>query len=247
VLLQRLYPEPGEVEAAELHSRLDLGSRAPAERPYLVLNMVASLDGKATVEGRTRDLGGDVDRELFHQLRTQADAIMAGAGTVRVERYGRPIKRPELREKRVSEGLDPEPLTVIVSYRLILPSDLPLLQDPEARVLIVTGAEHELEGVRADVRYLRTGDDMPAMLRALRDEYGVRSVLCEGGPTLNYHLLAAQAVDELFLCTSPQLVGGVDALTIVAGSALPEPQPAELVWLVHGGGELFARWRIAQP
>ena len=247
MLLQRLYPEPGEVEAAELHSRLDLGARAPAERPYLVLNMVASLDGKATLGGVTRELSGKVDRALFHQLRTQADAVMAGAGTVRIERYGRPIKRQELRDKRVAEGLAPDPLMVVVSERLRLQPELPCLQDPETSIVVVTGAAHELEGVRADVRYLRTGDDVAAMLAALREDYGVRSILCEGGPTLNYHLLAADAVDELFLCTSPQLVGGVEALTIVAGMPLDEPRRADLVWLLQGGGELFARCRIRHP
>ena len=74
---------------------------------------------------------------------------------------------------------------MIVSGRLDLPPDLPLLQDPEARVVIATGAEHELEGVEAQVTYLRTGDDLPLLLARLREEHGVRSVLCEGGPTLN--------------------------------------------------------------
>ena len=108
--------------------------------------MVSSLDGKAAVEGTTRGLGSEADRELFHHLRTQADALLVGAGTVRRERYGRAVKTEALRAKREQEGLDPDLLTVIVSGRLDLPADLPLLQDPESRVAIATGAEHELEG-----------------------------------------------------------------------------------------------------
>lgn len=244
MLLQRLFPDPAEVDAEDLHARLDLGSHAPPKRPYLVLNMVSSLDGRATRDGTTRELGAEVDQRLFHLLRTQADAIMAGAGTVRVERYGRPVRSDELTERRVAASLDPNPPLVVISDRLQLPPDLPVMQDPEARVLVVTGAEHELPGVRAQVVYIRTGDDLPAMLQVLREEHGIRSVLCEGGPTLNSFLLAAEAVDELFLCTSPQLVGGSDALTIVAANALAKPRAAELVWLLRGGGELFARWRI---
>ena len=72
----------------------------------------------------------------------------------------------------------------------------------------------------------------------------MRSVLCEGGPTLNSHLLAAGLVDELFLALSPQLVGGAAALTIVAGRALLEPAAAELVWLLEADGALFGRWRL---
>jgi riboflavin-specific deaminase-like protein len=246
VELRRLYPRPGTSNPEDLISGLDLGSRAPVDRPYLILNMVASLDGKAAVEGRTRNLGGEADRRIFHNLRTQADAILVGAGTARMERYGRAMKSEELRARREDEGLDPDPLMVIVSGRLNLPADLPVLQDPESRVLIATAAAHEIEGAQARVEYLRTGDDLPLLLAHLREERGVRSVLCEGGPTLNSHLLAAGAVDELFLCVSPKLVGGADALTIVAGKPLLEPAGAELLWLLEGEGDLFSRWRLGR-
>ena len=76
--LQRLYPRPGQIEAADAVANLDLGSRAPEGRPYVVLNMVVSLDGKAVRDGTTRGLGGETDKELFRHLRTQADVIMAG-------------------------------------------------------------------------------------------------------------------------------------------------------------------------
>ncbi|MGI9081202.1 MAG: RibD family protein [Thermoleophilaceae bacterium] len=242
--LRRLYPRPGTTTPADAIAGLDLGSRAPAGRPYMVLNMVASLDGKAAVQGRTGELGGEVDRQLFHHLRTQADAIMVGAGTVRAERYGRAVKSDELRVKREEEGLHPDPLTLIVSGRLDLPEDIPLLQDPDSRVVIATAAEHELSGTRAQIEYLRTGDDLPLLLARLREERHVHSVLCEGGPTLNAHLLAAGVVDELFLSLSRKLVGGANALTIVAGRPLLDPAAAELIWLFEGEGDLFSRWRI---
>jgi riboflavin-specific deaminase-like protein len=244
VALQRIYPRPGQTTPEDLISRLDLGSRAHVDRPYLVANMVASLDGKATAHGQTRALSSEVDRTLFHQLRTQADGLLVGAGTVRAERYGRATKSEELRAKREREGLAPEPLTVIVSARLDLSPELPLLQATGAPVVIATGADHELEGVAAEVTYLRTGEDLPLMLARLREDHGVRSLLCEGGPTLNSHLLAAGLVDELFLSVSPQVLGGADALTIVAGRVLGEPLGAELVWLCEAGGELFGRWRL---
>ena len=245
--LQRLYPRPGSTTPADSIARLDLGSRAPAGRPYVVLNMVASLDGKATVEGRTGELGGEADRQIFHQLRTQADALLVGAGTVRTERYGRAVRSAQLRAKREEEGLDPDLLTVIVSGRLQLPSDVPMLQDPESRVVIATAADHELAGTRAQIDYWRTGDDLSLLLARLREERGVRSVLCEGGPTLNSFLFAAGAVDELFLCLSPRLVGGTEALTIVGGKPLLHPAQAELVWLLQGDGDLFSRWRLRVP
>jgi riboflavin-specific deaminase-like protein len=241
----QLYPERRDTSPETFASDLRLGERAPPGRPYLALNMVSTLDGKATIEWRTRGLSTELDRRLFHQLRTQVDAVMVGAGTVRVERYGRIVKTDELRERRVSEGLAPDALAVIVSARLDLPADLPLLQEPEQEVVIATGSDAVLQGTAARIEYVRTGDDLPLLMARLRDERGVRSILCEGGPTLNSHLLAAGLVDELFLTLNAKLTGGAAALTIVAGRDLVEPAELDLVSVAEGGADLFTRWRIA--
>jgi riboflavin-specific deaminase-like protein len=242
--VQLLYPDRRDTSPEELAARLRLGEQAPEDRPYLVLNMVSTLDGKATIDWRTRGLSTELDRRLFHHLRTQVDAVMVGAGTLRIERYGRMAKSDKHRAKREAEGLAHDPLAVIVSGRLDLPADLPLLQEPEQRVVIATGSDASLPGLAADVTYLRTGDDLPLLMARLRGDHGVRSVLCEGGPTLNSFLLAAGLVDELFLTLNPKLSGGAAALTIVAGRALVEPAELGLVSLAEGEGDLFSRWRI---
>jgi riboflavin-specific deaminase-like protein len=243
--VQLVHPERKPTSPEELASGLRLGDLAPPERPYLVLNMVSTLDGKATIDWRTRGLSSELDRRLFHHLRTQADAVMVGAGTARVEGYGRMAKSDELRAKREREGLAPDPLAVVVSGRLDLPADLPLLQEPEQRVLIATGSGAVLQGTKAQIEYLRTGDDLPLLMGRLRAEHGVGSVLCEGGPTLNSHLLAAGLVDELFLTLNRKLSGGAAALTIVAGSSLIEPTELSLVSVAEGGGDLYTRWRVS--
>jgi riboflavin-specific deaminase-like protein len=243
--MRLLYPECRPTSPTELASGLRLGDRAPADRPYLVLNMVSSLDGKATIDWRTKGLSTELDRQLFHCLRTQADAIMVGAGTVRAERYGRMAKSDELREARAQEGLERDPLAVVVSARLDLPADLPLLNEPEQRVVIATGSDASLpDGLTSGVVYERTGDDLPLLAARLRQEHGVRSVVCEGGPTLNFHLLSAGLVDELWLTLNPKLAGGAAALTIVAGRGLVEPLELEPISVAEGEGDLFTRWRV---
>jgi riboflavin-specific deaminase-like protein len=243
--VQLIHPERRPTSPEELASGLRLHELAPASRPYLGLNMVGSLDGKATLDWRTRGLSSDLDRRLFHHLRTQADAVMVGAGTAREERYGRMTKNEELRQKRTNEGLVPDALAVLVSGRLDLPPDLPLLNDPDQRVVIATGSEEELPGLKGDVEYARVGDDLPRLLAYLREKHAVRSVLCEGGPTLNSFLFAANLVDELFLSLSPKIVGGGAALTIVAGRELVEPRDAQLISVAEADGELFTRWRFS--
>jgi 5-amino-6-(5-phosphoribosylamino)uracil reductase len=245
--LRRIYPEPATLDPEGGIAGLRWADLAPPERPYVVLNMVATADGKAAVEGRTRAISSETDRAIFHNLRTQADAVMAGAGTVRTERYGPIMKTEELRAKREREGLDPHPLAVIVSGSLHLPVDAPLLQDPDSRVLILTQSREELDGVRAQVTYMRSQGgpfDLRPMMERLRSEHDVRSVLCEGGPTLNASLLPYGLVDELFLTISPTRAGGADALTIVAGAPLPELAQLELVWALEDESELYLRYRL---
>jgi 2,5-diamino-6-(ribosylamino)-4(3H)-pyrimidinone 5'-phosphate reductase len=252
VRLRRLLPEPGELSSEEATSALRLGELAPPERPYLVLNMISSLDGRATLAERTAGLGGRADRELFHGLRTQADAVMAGAGTVRKERYGRMVRDAERRARRRREGLDEDPLAVVVSGRLTGLADAPLFEAHEQRIAVLTAADDELPPTEAHVEYVRARAaggapgrvDLAHALARLRVEWGVRSILCEGGPTLNSDLLHAGVVDELFLSLAPKLLGGEAPLTIVDGSSLPEPVELAPMSAFERDGELFLRLRV---
>jgi riboflavin biosynthesis pyrimidine reductase len=212
----------------------------------VVLNMVASADGQATLDGRAGPLGGEADRELFHGLRTQVDAVMAGARAVALERYRRLVRDPERRELRRRLGLAPDPLAVLISGHLNLTSDIPLLQDEHSRVVIATGSSERLHGCRARIEYLcETGHalNLTAMLGRQRTEYKVRSLLCEGESSLNSALLREGLVDELFLTVAGKLVGGSGALTIVSG-LLPHPIELELVWVLCSGSDVFSRYRV---
>jgi 5-amino-6-(5-phosphoribosylamino)uracil reductase len=246
VALRRLLPEPGELTADELVQALGFGELAPAGRPYVVANMVATADGRASVSGRTAPLSSVPDRQLFHALRTRVDAVMVGAGTVRAERYGRIIRDPARRDQRSAAGLAPDPLAIVVTASLALAPDIPLLGDPEQRVVAITASDGVIEGSPAQVEYVRSSPvELAAALARVRADHGVRSILCEGGPHLNASLLAAGLVDELFLTIVPKLAGGAGALTIVGDAPLREPLALELVWLLESGGELFARYALA--
>ena len=250
VELRRLHPDPGPVTTEEATTGLRLGDLAPPDRPWLVLNMVATLDGRIAIDGRSGPIGNRADRELFHGLRTQVDAVMVGAGTVRTERYGRMVKSDELRERRVREGLAPDPIACVVSARLNLPDDLPLLQDPESHVVILTASEADPPDVPASCECLRgaaapdgSGLELAPLLGELRRDHGVRSILCEGGPALNDGLLREGLVDELFLALAPKLAGG-EPLTLVTGAALRPPAELELVSALESESNLFMRYRL---
>jgi riboflavin-specific deaminase-like protein len=245
--LRRLHPPGGELTPEEATSGLRLGDHAPDGRPYVVCNMITTLDGHATLAGRSGPIGDDVDKAIFHGLRTQADAVLVGTGTLRAERYGRLVRDPERRAARERAGLRPEPLAVVVSRSLHLPLDIPLFQDPESTIAVYTASDAELEECPADVRLTRLDPaemTMTAALRRVRADHGVRSLLCEGGPTVFGALVHERVADELFLTLSPKLAGGTDPLTVLQGPPMPEPEDVDLVWALEADGALFLRYRL---
>jgi riboflavin-specific deaminase-like protein len=243
--VRELLPEPGETTIAARFADLGLIERAPADRPYTVLNFAATVDGRAAIDGRAGPIGSKIDGELLQRLRTQVDAVMIGAQTMRAERYGRMVSDSSLRSWRERIGLPHDPLAVIVSGRLDLPWDAKLFTDGGGRVLIFTAAEVDPPETATPVRVVRHDGyvNLIDALRFLRQERGVRALLCEGGPRMHAQLWAAGLADELFLTTSPKLAGG-DAPSILEGE-LAATQELELAWLLEAKGELFARYAKA--
>ncbi|MGH2950437.1 MAG: dihydrofolate reductase family protein [Solirubrobacterales bacterium] len=247
--MDRLFPDPGPTTPADQLERLDLAGMASEERPYVVSNFVVTLDGRATIAGRSGPIGSEADTAMLVALRTRVDAVMIGAGTMRAERYGRVVSDPAKRERREREGLPHDPLMVLVSGRLDLPWDAPLFTEGGGRVLICTTSEAEPPETASTVEVLRQPDglDFGAVLSHLRRERGVRALLTEGGPRVHAQLIDLGLIDELFVTHAPKLAGGAGP-TLVTG--LPElERPLELAWLLHEErtGELFARYRVPRP
>ncbi len=253
--LRMLEPAGEPLTAAALTERLGLWERPsePPARPRLLLNMVETADGRATLSGRSGPVSGPADRELFHALRACSDGVLVGGGTVRAERYGRMLRDESLRALRERRGMPPQPLACIVSGRLALGEEIPLLRDPESHVVVLTTSEASLPEFGAQVEYLRTPGpqlDLPAAIAELAGRYSLASVLCEGGPHLARELLAAGLLDELFLTISPLLAGGEPsagaALRILAGIELDPPAGLELLGAVQAGSYLLLRYAVVR-
>jgi riboflavin-specific deaminase-like protein len=240
-----LWPQPGTVEIEQYLAGLELSQRASAERPFTVANFVSSIDGRASVDGRSDPLGDPGDKALFHGLRREVDAILVGTGTLRAERYGRIIRDPAVRDRRRERGLRPEPLTCVVTRSGSVPLDIPLFAEPEAQILIFSGAELDTSGVQANVTVVTVPPQelsFAAVLTRLRTEHDVLALLCEGGPYVFGALLTESLIDQLFLTFSPQIVGGGNAPTIASGPGLPEPAQMALEGLLERDQTLFLRY-----
>jgi len=241
--IRRLLPDLAETTVAEQLAGIDLKPLARPERPYLILNFVTTLDGRAAIGGRSGPIGSSTDSEMLLRLRTRVDAVMIGAGTMRAERYGRIVPDAQLRAYRERTLLSHDPLAVIISNRLELPWDAGLFTNGGGRVVIFTASGQEPPETATPVRVIRHPDgvDLAEALAWLRRERGIRSVLCEGGPTLHGRLREAGLADELFLTIAPKIAGG-EGPRILEG-ALVDVDEVELAWLLESSNELFARYR----
>lgn len=243
MLFRQAIPPGAEVTPEERYTGLDLSRLAGEDRPYVVCNFVSSLDGKATAEGRTSALASEGDRAAFHLLRTQVDALLAGTGTMRIERYGAAVRSERLSEVRVAEGRAPQPLCVVISRSGDVPFEIPLFADARADVALYAPVGVAVPECAARVSHheIHTGENtLSRILQSLRRDHGVHSLLCEGGPVLFSSLLRQGLVDELFLTLSPALVGGGE-LAITTGAAR-DRQMMELVWALECDGSLFLRY-----
>lgn len=221
-----------------------------AGRPYVVMNMVSTVDGKAALGGTAAGIGSRTDARLMRQVRAAVDAVMHGAGTLRAEIVDPRIDPVRSRE-RVARGLSQQPLAVAVSGTLDLDPASRFLVNGSSGTVILTTSRAPVERQRGLAPYatLLIHDaptiDLAAALRRLHDQFGVRRLLSEGGPTLNQRLLDAGLVDEVFWTVAPKLAGGrgraivdSDAPTVRITARL------DLVSLHEHDGELYARYRL---
>jgi riboflavin-specific deaminase-like protein len=249
--MQQLYPVArADVAPAECYE--DPARYEARDRPYVFVNMVASVDGATVVNGVSRPLGSPGDRHIFFLLRSLADAILVGAGTVRTEGYGPPKIRDAFTEGRRRRGQPPVPRLAIVTHTVNLPWDAALFGSPESRPYVVApqNADAQRLEAAADVADVITAGsprlDLSAALVQL-GERGIRALLCEGGPTLNAALMEEGLVDELCLTISPTLVGAAAGQRIVGQPSLPSPVGMRLATVLEEGGNLYLRYLLDPP
>jgi riboflavin biosynthesis pyrimidine reductase len=222
----------------------DLGVRA---------NMVASVDGRATVNGRVGHLTGPADQLLLVALRAWCDVLLVGAGTVRAEGYGAVTLPEELEALRVQRGQAPRPVLAVLIGRHDLDPELPVFSKvgPDARPWLIRAADPEGSRLNPDAHILEVSageDGRPSVreaLQALRAA-GLGRVLSEGGPTILGHLLGQGLVDELFVTVSPVVVGG-DGLRIVHVPEYQNPVELTLKDVLGGASEVFLRYAVETP
>jgi riboflavin biosynthesis pyrimidine reductase len=222
--------------------------RAADDLPAIAINMVTSVDGATTLDGRVGRLTGPADQALLRRLREESDAVLVGAATVRAEGYSR-LLRPEARERRLHARGTEEPLLCVVSRDANLGPGAPALRAAPSALVFLTSDAAVLPDAEREVLALRAPSAAPGepvtlrpLLARLRVEHGVEHVVCEGGGTLNAALLAEGVVGELFVAVSPLVAREPDSPALVGGVA----EPLGLELMAHASAEdfVFLRYTV---
>jgi 2,5-diamino-6-(ribosylamino)-4(3H)-pyrimidinone 5'-phosphate reductase len=240
VAIQRLIDITDDANTlpADLYSRLVFPSPT-SDRPYTVINMVETVDGKTLVgqPGSTAaGLGGPTDQLLMRRIQGCVDAALIGAGTLRT---GNVIYRPEMWRAVVTASGD-----VPLSNRFF--TDAP----GKAIVFAPESLPDAIRGRLSAVARVETAGaesvDVREVCRILRQNYGVQSLAVEGGGSTNFDFLNAGLIDELFVTVAPKLKGGAHLPTPVDGAGLPDRDFIALavMSLYRDDDELYLRYRV---
>ena len=238
--VDRLWPDP----TAELDLDAAYADFAPPlpppGRPWVGLNMVTSLDGRAQRDGTAEGLSTRADRRLMRLLRAAHDAVAYGAGTLRKVDLWTDVPA-DLAARRVAADRTPQPLAVLIGGADPIPTDRRWFTTEQPR-LIVVGSEGPREVLGAEVVVAPTPRPQPDWVLALLAERGIGSMLLEGGPTLNAVFHAAGLIDELHWTVGALLLGGEGFQMIAPGP--PNPRPGRLVSVHRHDDELYLRYRF---
>jgi 2,5-diamino-6-(ribosylamino)-4(3H)-pyrimidinone 5'-phosphate reductase len=218
--------------------------------PFVFINAAMTADGKLAPANRHFEpFGGPRDHEHLLELRATADAVMAGARTVDLDKVNMGPGPIKYRRTRIRRGLAEYNLRIIVSGSGTIDPKAEIFRHRFSPIIILTTARasksclHRLQGLADEVKICGEKEiNFPAALRWLRAKWKVQCLLCEGGGELNAALFAAGLVDELHLTLCPLIFGGRTAPTLADGPGVKHLSAAarlRLKSMKHDGDRLF--------
>lgn len=221
-------------------------------RPFIFINSAMSADGKlSTKERKQVKISGRLDFERVDELRARADAIMVGIGTVLADDPGLTVKSPERKAARKAAGKSENPVRIIVDSAARTPLDADLFKKGEGlRIIAVSNSApaEKIKNLEEKALVLKTGElkvDLGELAAKLK-EMGINTLMVEGGATLNWGMLSAGLVDEIYTFVGNLIIGGKTAPTFTDGEGFAE---AELLGLELLSAEkiedgILLRWKV---
>jgi 2,5-diamino-6-(ribosylamino)-4(3H)-pyrimidinone 5'-phosphate reductase len=228
------------------------GDAAPHPRPLVILDFAVTADGKVSTGRYTpAHFTSARDKQRLLEIRALADAVLVGRGTLETDRMAMDLPDQRIRQRRIEAGKSECPLRVILSGSGNISTGLPVFKKGNAPILIysterMVPSQRRLLNEYATV-HLSGSDQVDVfwVLRHLYDHYEVRSLVCEGGPTLVKTLAKADVIDEIYLTVAAKIFGGATApgLTDLPGEFLPASRQFQLIDIDRGDNECYLRYR----
>ncbi|HLY21762.1 MAG TPA: dihydrofolate reductase family protein [bacterium] len=228
-------PYPRDVSLDEFYARLDVPP-GPDGLPSVIANMVMTQNGEATIDGKAAPIGTPVDRFVLGRLRTSADVLLSGVGTMLAEDVTAVVPEGDA-ALRAAAGRGPRLLAALLATDLAWSDEVlarRFFTDPRFDRLIITGHRPTPEQVRrvealgVEVVRVDAGPDgRPAARAAVQalGARGVRLVLTEGGPRVLAALMRERLVMDYFLTTSPLGTSDPHALRPIGADATEDGRP----------------------
>jgi riboflavin-specific deaminase-like protein len=222
----------------------------PRDRPFVVVNMAVTADGKtAPADEPFLPFGGKRDEAHLYSLRAGSDAILCGAATLNSGRVALDTGGARRRAQRKRHGLAPDPIRILVSGRGGLNPEAHVFQHQAGPILVWTTqacprsrvAAYESLGAQVEI-HGAAELDFRAALRQLKARHKVGRLICEGGGRLNSSLFDLGCVDELHLSLCPLILAGSTAPSISDGpgaGALAQAHRMRWVSCKQRGGVVF--------
>jgi riboflavin-specific deaminase-like protein len=219
----------------------------------VAVNFAMTWDARvSTRAGTPSDFSSPYDKRRLLEIRASGDAVLVGRKTIEVDRMQMGLPDEALRAARVARGQTAYPLRVVASRSGAINPALRIFESDFSPVVIFSSnqmpvaTQAVLEG-KAALHLARNEEvNLRGMLETLAEQYQVRRLVCEGGPTLFRSLLEADLVDEINLTFCPLIFGGISAPTItgIAGTFLPATRECRLEAMDVVGEECFARYTV---
>jgi riboflavin-specific deaminase-like protein len=228
------------------------GDAPSAPRAWVRIHFAVTADGKVSTSAYTpAQFTSTRDKQRLLEVRAISDAILVGRGTLQSDRMSLDLPDQRLRQRRIAEGKSEYPLRVILSASGNISAALPVFQKGTGQIIVYStdrmpAAQHRLLHEHANI-HISASDEVDVfwVLCHLYAHYQVRSIVCEGGPTLVNSLAQADAIDEIYLTIAAKVFGGSGApgLTGPPGEFLPASRRFQLVDFDRGENECYLRYR----
>lgn len=188
-------------------------------KPYVILNAAMTLDGKIATKTGSSEISGKEDLERVHKLRKKVDGIMVGINTVLTD-------DPRLTVHKIASKREDNPVRIVVDSKARTPLNSRILNDDAKTIIAISnsaknevGSKETLENLQKSAKLFYSGNkqvDLKDLMYYLY-ENGIKTLMLEGGSTLNFSMIKEGLIDEIKLAIAPMIVGGRSAKTLFDG------------------------------